>query len=646
MGKSKAPPPPDPRETSAASTSTNVGTAVANAFLGNVNQVTPDGSLTYDQTDTYTWNDPYTGKSYEIPRFTATQTLSDNQQAIKDETDSAQFNLAGLANEQSGQLRDHLATPIDLSTENVQNYINTHHMDDFDKQWNNQKSDYETQLSNQGIKLGSDAYTRAMSEFSDNRSNARDNLYGNMYGQAQNSISGERNQKVNEISALLSGSQVSQPNYVNTSMPNIATTDVAGIINNEYAQRLGIWQQEQAQKQGLLGGLFGLGASIISSPAFSDRRVKKDIKPVGKLEGHKLYEYRYKDEPADAPKHTGVMAQEVEKKRPDAVLKNENGIRMVDYGSLFGLGENQLMPDGKSVKTGGREGQQAPGLLHNVEAQSGPPGKQSSQRGHHNLVNQNGPRSYQQQPYYGDDLSEIKGRRVPVGRVSSARYPGQFGAIPVGYETNALDVAGDIRQPVKPSKTFDFHGVEIVKRDEWAQYPPDLTGRDPLEPDRTPNVPYNKITVHHSGWYTTPQGVEKRHRNKENIVVRSIRLLPFVSDAMNKADVGYDFMIGKDGTIYQGRDLKYEGAHAISHNTDNISISFLGNYTSRELTDKQMASLERLLEALNLEYSQEGKMLPVYSHGYYNSKKNDELRGAQTQLSSLGVIFDQPDVSP
>ncbi len=40
------------QQTAAASTPTNVGTAVANAYLGNVNQVTPDGSLTYSQSGT------------------------------------------------------------------------------------------------------------------------------------------------------------------------------------------------------------------------------------------------------------------------------------------------------------------------------------------------------------------------------------------------------------------------------------------------------------------------------------------------------------------------------------------------------------------------------------------------------------------
>ncbi len=40
-------------------------------------------------------------------------------------------------------------------------------------------------------------------------------------------------------------------------------------------------------------------------------------------------------------------------------------------------------------------------------------------------------------------MEAIEGPHLPVGTVSSARYPGQYGTVPVGYETNALDVMGD-----------------------------------------------------------------------------------------------------------------------------------------------------------------------------------------------------------
>ena len=69
-----SPDPPNPVATAAAQTGTNVATAVANANLGNVNQVTPQGNLTYSNTGNYQWTDPTTGQTYTIPQFTATQT--------------------------------------------------------------------------------------------------------------------------------------------------------------------------------------------------------------------------------------------------------------------------------------------------------------------------------------------------------------------------------------------------------------------------------------------------------------------------------------------------------------------------------------------------------------------------------------------
>lgn len=109
--KPDPPKPPDPRETSAAQTGTNVGTAIANTQMGNVNQYGPDGSLTYSQRGTYDYTDPYTGKTYEIPQYAATTQLSPQMQAIHDQRQGTQFNMSALANEQAAFLRDYLAMP-------------------------------------------------------------------------------------------------------------------------------------------------------------------------------------------------------------------------------------------------------------------------------------------------------------------------------------------------------------------------------------------------------------------------------------------------------------------------------------------------------------------------------------------------------
>ena len=87
--------------TAAAQTGTNVSTAVANAFLQNMNQNTPEGSLRFDPTGNYGWRDPSTGHTYNIPTFTSTQTLSPQGQALKAQNDATKFNLATMGNQQS-----------------------------------------------------------------------------------------------------------------------------------------------------------------------------------------------------------------------------------------------------------------------------------------------------------------------------------------------------------------------------------------------------------------------------------------------------------------------------------------------------------------------------------------------------------------
>lgn len=262
MGKS-APKPPDPKETSAASTATNVGTAIANANLGNVNQITPDGSLTYNQSGTYKWTDPYTGKTYDIPTYTATQTLSDANQAIKDQTDSAKLNAGTAVNKLSAQLPDIFSTPLDLSSGNIEQYINSHFDDDFNKTWDTNYTNLESSLANRGVRMGSDAYTKAIDDFSTQKSNAHDNLYGNNWDRAVTDYLTERNQPLNELSALLTGSQITPPNYVNANEPTIPTTDVAGLINTNYQQKLAAYQQQQEAMGGLFGGLMNLGTSFL-----------------------------------------------------------------------------------------------------------------------------------------------------------------------------------------------------------------------------------------------------------------------------------------------------------------------------------------------------------------------------------------------
>jgi len=73
----------------------------------------------------------------------------------------------------------------------------------------------------------------------------------------------------------------------------------------------------------------GSGTSKTKMPLFSDERLKENVAEVGKLaDGQKVYAYTYKGD--DTPQ-IGLMAQEVEKKTPDAVSTHASGFKMVNY---------------------------------------------------------------------------------------------------------------------------------------------------------------------------------------------------------------------------------------------------------------------------------------------------------------------------
>lgn len=134
----------------------------------------------------------------------------------------------------------------------------------------------------------------------------------------------QRQQPINEISALQSGSQVQQPNFVGTANQSIANTDVAGIINSNFSQNLDIYKQNSSNLNNIIGGLFGLAGAGVKA---SDRRVKKNIAKLGNVymaDRHdapkKLPVYSYEYKGSDTPQ-VGPMAQDVERIDPQAVVE-------------------------------------------------------------------------------------------------------------------------------------------------------------------------------------------------------------------------------------------------------------------------------------------------------------------------------------
>ena len=138
-----------------------------------------------------------------------------------------------------------------------------------------------------------------------------------------------RNQPINEISALMSGSQVSQPNFLNIARNQIPTTDVGGLINKSFDQRMDIYKQESQNYNAMMGGLMGMAGGMMK---MSDERVKEDVVPMGRVFGLPIYEFSYKGDPQHR-RDVGPMAQDVERVMPSAV-KHIGGIKHLDMRKM------------------------------------------------------------------------------------------------------------------------------------------------------------------------------------------------------------------------------------------------------------------------------------------------------------------------
>jgi len=169
--------------------------------------------------------------------------------------------------------------------------------------------------------------------------NAQSSLFGlqnTERGNALEELYQARSQPINEITALMSGGQVQQPNYAGANMPSLPNIDWAGLYQNNFDNKMTGYNAASANSNSLIGGAGSLFSSIIAA---SDIRLKENIVPVGIAHGHTVYEFDYRDPADGVGRHVGVMAQEVMQTRPDAVLRRADGMLMVDYGKLFMEGQ-------------------------------------------------------------------------------------------------------------------------------------------------------------------------------------------------------------------------------------------------------------------------------------------------------------------
>lgn len=237
-------------------------------MMGNVNQVGPNGSLTYERTGSYNWRDPFTKKVYKVPTFTATTKLDAAGQNINNINRQTQTGLAELGRDQAGFLKNYLGQnrEIPQPDEAMRSRYEDALMERMRPRQEQDRAAMETRLANQGINVGSRAYSAADRDYAGAVNDARLGAIaqgGNEMARDFQIRSAARSQPINEIMALLSGSQVQMPNFGMNQPSPIATTDNAGIMQQNYANQMGAYNQKMNQWNGTMGGLFGLATGFL-----------------------------------------------------------------------------------------------------------------------------------------------------------------------------------------------------------------------------------------------------------------------------------------------------------------------------------------------------------------------------------------------
>jgi hypothetical protein len=392
-----APAAPDYRAAAQETSQGNLDAARAASAANRVNQVTPYGNLNYNQNGTDQYGNPTWTATTSLSDVG--QQLLNNQNQASLGLGSTINSALGNVQNTMGQPFNPNTNPITTSAGQANLQTNPNYasgMQGWDKanqilqarlqpQMDQAREQQNATLVNQGIPVGSKAYENAMRTFNQGQNDlltnsqlAGQNIGQNLFNQGiqggqfsnaanqqmfANQLSNANlgnaaqqqqynqaltnyNMPLNTLSALRSGAQVQNPSFINA--PQQATTagaDILGASQMGYNAQMGGFNAANAAQSNFNSGLMGLGgtlgAAALMAPA-SDIRMKENIEKVGKMaNGLNVYTYEYKPEFRNDPfaghgKHIGVMAQEVEKLIPEAVITRSDGYKMVNYGVLNG----------------------------------------------------------------------------------------------------------------------------------------------------------------------------------------------------------------------------------------------------------------------------------------------------------------------
>lgn len=272
------PPAPDYAGAAAAQGVANKEAALASSRLNNPNVVNPYG--------TQTWQE---GANPE-DRPTLTQTFSPEQQALYDQSMQTKGLLGDLGTQGATALKGVIGNQLDLSgapaapgsAEQTRQSTFDAMMARVNEDTAGQREQRNADLIAAGIRPGTKAYDDAQNLISRQYNDARNQAMLASGQEAQRDfgmdtqrrkdaiaeILAGRQTPLNEINALMSGSQVSNPFAVPGAAQNanVAPAPLFGAAQAQYGADMNAYNAGQAGNANMMGGLFSLGGAALGSP--------------------------------------------------------------------------------------------------------------------------------------------------------------------------------------------------------------------------------------------------------------------------------------------------------------------------------------------------------------------------------------------
>ncbi len=249
---------PDYTGAAQATAAGNIEAAREATKANRVNTYTPYGSQTYSQTDP---NDPASSWVSNI-------SLAPDAQRALDSQLNFSTQMGDLGQQQLSQVQGQ-GQPDLRSVQDVQDKAYQAYTSRLDPQWDQRQQQTETQLRNQGLVPGGEAYTNAMRDFNAGRNDAYQQANIGAIQTAPQTYQMANdiyNQPLNRFNAFRSGTQVQNPTF--SQAPQQQQTpgvNYSGAANQsgQYAQ--GLYNAGVGQANAFNSGLFSLGSAFLGA---------------------------------------------------------------------------------------------------------------------------------------------------------------------------------------------------------------------------------------------------------------------------------------------------------------------------------------------------------------------------------------------